>query len=506
MLNFAFIVKGPCYCLLLLLLCGGIVLPGNAQQDAPAVEQARLPLGRDTTRTTNGLLKEAEMVMVPAGAKLLVASITVAGNKKTKPSIITREIPFSPGQSYGLQALADLFETAQQQLMNTTLFHSVKVSAGQFDGNCVEVVVQVVERWYLFPFPYFKLIDRNFNQWLIDQNASLKRVNYGTKLLYNNVTGRNDRIRFWLFTGYTQQASVSYERPYFDKKLRWGYRFFMNKAKAKEINYNTTDDKQMFWRSDLQFARQFSSFGGELTYRKKLFARHQFGLTYFTEQILDTIAQMNPDYFSAGLTRVQFPGISYRFSYQKVDYIPYPLTGQAYRIRFSKGGWNKNTRVWQLHGEAFRSWQVGPNYFLSVQAYAGIKLPFKQPFFNRRFLGYGDIFLRGYEYYVIDGVAGGYLRSSLTRELGEVRLPVPEIIRRKKGLTNVPVRIFARVFANGGYVHNPQPGLNQLNNRLLQAAGVGIHLLSLYDITFHFEYSFNQLGQNGLFLHRNISF
>ena len=184
------------------------------------VEQGLSPLLRDTAQRETRLLPGAEMVMVPAGAKLLVASITVVGNKKTRPNIITREVPFSPGQSYGLQELADLFETAQQQLMNTTLFHSVKVSAGQFDGNCVEVVVQVVERWYIFPFPYFKLIDRNFNQWLIDQKASLKRVNYGTKLLYNNVTGRNDKIRLWLFTGYTQQASISYERPYFDKQLR----------------------------------------------------------------------------------------------------------------------------------------------------------------------------------------------------------------------------------------------------------------------------------------------
>ncbi|MFM8806262.1 MAG: POTRA domain-containing protein [Sphingomonadales bacterium] len=499
-------MRCPCSSLLLLVCWAGVVCSVNAQQDVPTVEQGLLPILRDTAQRNTRSLQGAEMVMVPAGAKLLVASITVVGNKKTRPNIITREVPFSPGQSYGLQELADLFETAQQQLMNTTLFHSVKVSAGQFDGNCVEVVVQVVERWYIFPFPYFKLIDRNFNQWLIDQKASLKRVNYGTKLLYNNVTGRNDRIRVWLFTGYTQQASLSYERPYFDKQLRWGYRLFMNTAKAKEINYNTIDDKQMFWRSDNQFARQFSSFGGELTYRKKLFARHQFGLTYFTEQVLDTIVQMNPDYFFGGLTRVRFPEFSYRFSYQKVDYIPYPLTGQAYRIRFTKGGWNKETRVWQLHGEAFRSWPIGADYFLSMQAYAGIKLPFTQPFFNRRFLGYGDIFLRGYEYYVIDGVAGGYLRASLTRELAEVRLPVPEVIRRKKGLTNVPIRIFARVFANSGYVHNPQPGLNQLNNKPLHAAGIGIDLLSLYDITFRFEYSFNQLGQNGLFLHRNISF
>jgi len=506
MLNFALALKPAFLRLSILLICCWLGRSVYAQQDTPAVEQTSLPLLQDSVPSVFRNGTSTEVVMVPAGAKLLVASLTINGNKKTKSSIITREIPFEPGQTYGLQQLADLFETAQQQLMNTTLFHSVTVAAGRFDGNCVEVVVNVVERWYIFPFPYFKLIDRNFNQWLIDQGASFKRVNYGTKLLYNNVTGRNDKIRVWLFTGYTQQFSFSYERHYFDRKLRWGYRLSMNRGKAKEINYNTVDDKQVFWRSDDQYARQFSSVSAELTYRKKLFARHQFGITYFSEQILDTISQLNPTYFSGGATRVRFPELSYRFSYQQVDYIPYPLIGKAYRIRFSKGGWSKDTRVWQLHGEAFRSWPLGPDYFLSVQAYAGIKLPFTQPFFNRRFLGYGDIFLRGFEYYVIDGVAGGYVRTSLTRELTELRVPVPGVIRRKKGVSHVPVRIFARVFANSGYVHNPQHGLNQLNNRVLQAGGIGIDLLTLYDITFRFEYSFNQLGQNGLFLHRNISF
>ncbi|HBB57484.1 MAG TPA: hypothetical protein DCZ87_02280, partial [Chitinophagaceae bacterium] len=98
--------------------------------------------------------------------------------------------------------------------------------------------------------------------------------------------------------------------------------------KAREINYNTIDDKQMFWRSDNLYARQFSNASAELTYRKKLFSRHQIGLTYFSEQILDTIARMNPAYFSNGSTRVRFPEFSYRFSYQNVDYIPYPLIGR----------------------------------------------------------------------------------------------------------------------------------------------------------------------------------
>lgn len=89
-----------------------------------------------------------------------------------------------------MKELVEKFETARRQLMNTTLFNSVIVAAKNIEGNKIDVSVEVKERWYLFPVPVFKPIDRNLNQWLVEQNASLDRVNYGIKLYYNNVSGK----------------------------------------------------------------------------------------------------------------------------------------------------------------------------------------------------------------------------------------------------------------------------------------------------------------------------
>ncbi len=36
---------------------------------------------------------------------------------------------------------------------------------------------------------------------------------------------------------------------------------------------------------------------------------------------------------------------------------------------------------------------------------------------------------------------------------------------------------------------------------MLYTAGFGIDLVTFYDLSFKLDYSFNQLGQNGLFLH-----
>src|SRR4029078_9432795 len=140
-------------------------------------------------------------------------------------------------EKYILQDLVNKFEIARKQLMNTTLFHEVVVALKSFEGYNVEVLVQVKERWYIFPVPYFKPVDRNLNQWIVEQKASFTRVNYGAKILYNNATGHNDKLRLYFISGYTKQFSFSYDRLYIDNKLKWGLSVGFAIGKNREVNY-----------------------------------------------------------------------------------------------------------------------------------------------------------------------------------------------------------------------------------------------------------------------------
>jgi outer membrane protein assembly factor BamA len=459
----------------------------------------------DTIASVRRYIPEFTPQQVNTRSSFLISSITVVGNKKTRSNIILREVPFTAGMSFSLSLLIDLFKQGEQQIMNTALFHSVRIYASKFEGNCLEITVEVVERWYLFPFPFFDLVDRNINQWLIDQKASLQRVNYGLKLLYNNTTGHNDKLRLWLINGYTRELSISYEKPYFDRKMQWGFRLAARTGKGREINYNTIEDKQVFLRTP-DFIRSFASVGGELTYRKKLFARHNFGIFYFREKVEDTVLRANPDYFRVRGSINQFPELYYQFTYAKMDYIPYPREGFGTRVRFSKLGITPSFNLWQLHWQTKKVLPVGLKNILTLESYAGLKLPFKQPYVNRRFLGYKEIFLSGFEYNVVDGVAGGYLRSSFARELFRINIPLPGFIRKRASLSTVPFKVFGKIYSNAGYVYSPEPGFNFLQNKFLHAAGFGLDILSLYDLTIRIEYSFNNFGQNGLFLHRTSSF
>ena len=89
------------------------------------------------------------------------------------------------------------------------------------------------------------------------------------------------------------------------------------------------------------------------------------------------------------------------------------------------------------------------------------------------------------------------LRNTLFRELFNRNLP----FRHSSSLGFIPLRIYATAFTDYGYAYNQDFKSNSLVNRMLYTAGFGIDLVTFYDLSFKLDYSFNQLGQNGLFLH-----
>jgi outer membrane protein assembly factor BamA len=440
---------------------------------------------------------------VPGDAKFTVRNIIIEGNKRTRDEIILREIPFKSGEPYLLQELVKKFEDARRQLMNTALFHTVIVALKSFEGYNIDVLVQVRERWYLFPVPYFKTVDRNLNQWIVEQKASLSRLNYGVKLLYNNATGRNDKLRAWVINGYTKQLSFSYDRLYIDKAMKWGLNTAFAIGKNKEVNYNTINNKQVFLK-DEKYVRNFLNMTAELTYRRAIKTRHRFGIAYIREEVSDTVVKLNSAYFRSSRDRIAFPEVYYTMTYYDLDYIPYPTKGYAAEVSIGKKGFNSIVNLWQLSAKGTAIWQTGKKSFFTSIAYGVVKLPFRQPYFNQRVLGYNDVFLQGYEYYVIDGAAAGYLKAVFTRKVLGFNIKLPP--SKKRESLRIPFNFYGKIYGNAGYVHNPEPGDNSLSNKMLYSCGLGIDIITIYDFTLKLEWSFNQLGQNGLFLHRKTIF
>ena len=56
------------------------------------------------------------------------------------------------------------------------------------------------------------------------------------------------------------------------------------------------------------------------------------------------------------------------------------------------------------------------------------------------------------------------------------------------------------MFTTKTTIHNYK--INTLNNKMLYTGGIGLDIISIYDVVLRIEYSFNQLNQNGLFVHK----
>ena len=73
-------------------------------------------------------------------------------------------------------------------------------------------------------------------------------------------------------------------------------------------------------------------------------------------------------------------------------------------------------------------------------------------------------------------------------------------------MNHIPFRIYGKIYGNAGYAYNPQPGFNSLTNRMLYSGGLGLDIVTLYDVNIRLEWSFNQIGQNAIYLHKKSNF
>lgn len=308
---------------------------------------------------------EGQSVPAKDSSYLVVRNIIILGNKRTRTSVVLREISTVPGDTVRLQDLAATLEERRKQLLNTSLFLNVTANVKNWEGNQADLVFEVWERWYTFAFPIFKLADRNFNQWWVEKKRSLNRLNIGVTGTQGNLTGRNDELNATIQFGYTQRFALQYTLPYIDKHFRHGLGILLAYNRNREVNDSTSLNKQLFFRKD-DFLRQLYVVGLNYSYRRAINARHQVFLNYNYEKVADSVAVINPDYLGKGRTHVSFLDLVYRFSYIKADSWVYPLKGFSLSAEFRKRGlgpWNDVEDV-QFRLSTVKYWELRPKTFL----------------------------------------------------------------------------------------------------------------------------------------------
>ena len=128
-----------------------------------------------------------------------------------------------------------------------------------------------------------------------------------------------------------------------------------------------------------------------------------------------------------------------------------------------------------------------------------------QPYFIEEALGYED-YVRGYEYYVIDGQSYWLSKTAIKYELIEkTAFAIPYV--KMEQFNKAHYALYFGLFSDLAYVLDNQNGnMNSLNNSLLWGRGIAVDYVTYYDKLLRIEYSINHLGEKAVFLHFSTPF
>lgn len=444
--------------------------------------------------------------IVDTPLNIVISSVRIVGNKKTNKAIILRELPFEPGQKLTVTAkeMSDILTNARQLIYNTNLFSAVSVALTSNDSTQIELLISVTERLYFYPVPQFRLIDRNFNEWWKTFDRDPERTIYGLRIFHNNVSGNADRLSIGVMNGYLKSISLGYGIPYINKKQTIGISASAFYTENREFTYASSNNNKLLLYRTPSFERKQFVVSGGLTLRKGLFTKQLFQLHYSNILLPDSFALKNPGYLNTTEKKIAFADVNYTFQYIKVDNINYPLRGKIFVASLFNRGLGLSSKLAMTSFDfTLKEYMQLKSINFALQIFAKCKLPFKQPYYNQRMIGYNDFYLRGLEYYVVDGVVAGLSKFTVSTKILQTNIHLPFKV---KTISRIPLTIFMKTYGDLGYVQQAVDYYSKLNNRLLYSGGLGFDLLSLYDIQLGIEYSINQLGERGLFLHTKAFF
>ena len=432
----------------------------------------------------------------------VVSQILISGNRTTKEFVVRRELLFTEGDTLKAADFESVLLRSKENLLNTSLFNYVTINLIDDSEHEKRVLVMLEERWYWLPYLIFEQADRNLSAYFND--GDWKRLNYGLMLINNNFRGRAETLKVKLRLGYKKQIQLFYDIPYFSANKKHGLAAQLSFYRQNEVRFATDSCKPQYFRDDKHQVIDNQDLFLFYTFRPKYDVRHIFTAGFAHANVADTIIALNPDYFGTQTSRTQYFTLSYTFDWDTRDYKFYPLKGHNVTLELGKIGLNlldnELDGSWYTRLSAYKYFDLGHRFYAGFGGLAKYSPDKPQPYYTEQALGYLD-YLRGFEYYVIDGQ-----RFATGRAFAKFAL-VPMRIKKIDSwswdeFNKVHYSFYLNLFVDAGYVDDSRIGTNNyLSNKWLTSAGIGLDMITYYDIVFRFEGTLTRQGKSGLYVH-----
>nr|WP_255710106.1 POTRA domain-containing protein [Pontibacter harenae] len=451
------------------------------------------------------LLTQAVAVAKPCQeSEVVISNINFEGNDITKEQVLLLELTFQPGDTIATENLEAVLEESRMRLFNLRLFLHVTYNY-TCDAGRVSVTYQMQERFYLYPTPIFDIADRNFAAWLEKKDWS--RLDYGFSVVRRNFRGRNEDVRVRVQRGFNKRLELSYRKPYISRKHKLGLDVGVSDYRSRVIDYQTAGNRQYFFEQEERVPIKRTAASVGLLHRTSVQRQEGLRVTYQQEVISDSVAVLNPDYFREGLTERQFLRLDLYKVVNLRETFSYPLTGSYFEVALSHTFFLRNSGapLTALRAKYVDYFRLNDNYYYTIGAEGMVKLANQYSYTDNRALGFRSV-VRGYELYVINGQHYGLLKQGLSRGLLRNRQIHLNFINNPK-FNNIPLSVYLNAFTDAGYVtDNKFENTNPLANRLLYGGGLGLHVVTFYDIVLRGEYALNREGDRGVYLSGSFPF
>lgn len=435
---------------------------------------------------------------------VVVTDIVISGNDVTKDAVIFRELTFEIGDTIPLHRWNEELRVSNENVQNTTLFNFVTFEQQEDKSvnNGVLVLIDVVERWYLWVYPFVAYSDRNLNSWY--EANDITRFSYGVEMKYRNFLGLKHNLNLTLISGYNQNYGLSYDMPYITGKQCFGLEIGVGYKRDKEVSFITENNKVMYFNGDDKFAKQsafvfvepYFRFG----HRDKLFVNFSYNNTLFH----DALPSLNDDFGNVDGTRFQYLALSAIYKNDYRDEQNYPLNGHYLELMMEKMGFgafvtSPDVFYAKVTADFYRPikgrWYWASNVTLKMSPDADV------PYFLNQGLGYKNDYVRTYELYVVDAMNFALMKNNLKFAiLNPVTKYIPFIKNERFG--KIHFALYANLFFDCAYSWKmPVNQTSFLDNKFIFGTGVGIDFVTYYDKVLRLEYGVNDMGETGFFVH-----
>ena len=308
-------------------------------------------------------------------------------------------------------------------------------------------------------------------------------------------------IKLKIRKGFKEHFLISYNAPYINKEKTIGTNTYIQLFKRKKTFFKTINDSLIYYTNNDKYTSRDYEIYFELFFRKNIHKTHNLILNYHFSNIDLNITLENPYYLNNNNNTGSYSSVKYKFTNENRDYIQYPLNGYYINLEAAKYfGITTDINHYEIIS------QIEKHNKLQNRLFLGSSFKFKwssngyQPYFFQKGLGFDD-YVRGYEYYVIDG-QNFWLSKTVFKYLliEKTTFDIPYI--KMSQFKKSHYSLFLGLFSDMGYVIDNQNQRNSnLSNGLLWGNGLSIDYVTYYDKLIRIEFSINHLGEKGVFLH-----